>query len=107
MLRRLLIEVASVVKIVPGLVIFRRADPDIEVGVNPGAGRQRMQHIDVTVPRNGLGNSKRFDGMIILQSIVEAPQEFASGLGVVLPSVFTVKNDGHDSILSARHKYLR
>src|SRR6266496_2654756 len=107
MLRRLLVEVASVVKIVPGLVIFRRSNPDVEVGMNPGAGRQRMEDVDVTVPRNGLGNGKRFDGMIILQSIVEAPQEFAPGLGVVLPSVFTVKNDGHDSILSTRHKYLR
>src|SRR5438874_6962240 len=107
MLRRLLVEVASMVKIVPGLVVFRRADPDIEVGVNPGAGRQRMEDVDVAVPRNGLGKSKRFDRRIILQGIVEASQEFASGLGIVFPGVFTVQNDGYDSILTARYKRLR
>ena len=107
MLRHLLVEVAGMVKIVPGLVVFRRADPDIEVGVNPGAGCQRIQDIDIAMLRDSFRNCKRFDRGIVLQSIVEASQEFASGFGIVLPGVFTVQNYGYDSILTAGYKRLR
>src|SRR5437899_12097133 len=107
MLRRLLLEVVRMVKIVPGLVVFRRADPDVEIRVNPRAGYQRIQDIDIAMPRDRLRNRKRFDRGIILQGIVEASQEFASGFGIVFPGVFTVQNYGYDSILTARYKRLR
>ncbi len=37
------IKIAGVVEIVPGAVVFRRTDPDVEIGVNPRARNQRRQ----------------------------------------------------------------
>src|SRR5947207_13000793 len=85
-------------QVVPGLIVFRSADPRVEVGVKPGAWGQRMQQIDIAVARDCLRDRKRLDGGIVLQSFVEAPQKFASRLGVILPGVFAVQNDWDDSI---------
>ena len=65
------IEVARVVKIVPGAVVFRRTNPDVEVSVNPGARNQRLEPRKLLVALNGLGNRGGLDTILTLQGIIE------------------------------------
>src|SRR5690348_14745743 len=78
-------EITSLIEVIPRAIVFRSADPDIEVGVNPRTGSQRIQGVEVLVPRDGLRHRDRLNSLVILQQVVEAAQEFAPGFGIVLP----------------------
>ena len=39
--RILCVEVSRLVQVVPSTIVFGRADPDVEIGVDPGAGCER------------------------------------------------------------------
>src|SRR6266576_1082336 len=50
----MIVGFASLEEIVPGAVVFRSADPDIEVGRDPGAWGDRIQMVEVVLPRDRL-----------------------------------------------------
>ena len=39
--RSLGVEVTCIAEVIPGSIVLRSSDPNIEIGMNPGAGRQR------------------------------------------------------------------
>ena len=86
------------VEIVPGAVVFRSADPDVEVGVNPRARNQRLQPAKILVPRDGLGNRDGFHAGLALQRVVEAAQKFPPRLRVIFPGILAVENDRNHGI---------
>src|SRR6266851_4281025 len=93
--RCLSVKVAGVVKIVPGTIVFRRADPHVEIGVNPGAGNQRRELGEISVPGNSLGDGNRLDSRFTLQQIVETAQELTPRLCArVKTSSETLPSDG-------------
>src|SRR5215469_11330749 len=92
------VEVSCVVEIIPGLVVLRRADPYIEVRVDPGSGYEGAEHVEILVTLNGFRNGYCLDPRIILKCIVEAPQELSTRLRKVLPSILAIQNDRNDGI---------
>src|SRR2546428_10378918 len=54
--RVLRIELASVVEIIPGTIILWSANPNVEVGVDPGPRHNRLQLPKNLVPGNCFGN---------------------------------------------------
>src|SRR5438270_14092451 len=48
------VEVASLGKVIPGEVIFRGSDPNVEVGVDPRARHQRCQRSGIRGSRDRL-----------------------------------------------------
>src|SRR5271165_1496426 len=98
-MRVAVIVIARFSQQVPGAVVFRRPDPDIEVGVDPRPGYQPPQVTEVArlVARDGLADGHRLNLVVMLQGIVEAAQEFAPRLGVILPRIFAVENNRYNS----------
>ena len=101
------IEIAGVVEIVPGAIVFRSADPDVEVGVNPGARNQRLSWRKFWCRCNGFGDRDGLDSGLALQRIIEAAQKFPAGLRIVFPRIFAIENDGNDRIMSRIQNRLR
>src|SRR5689334_20302836 len=56
--RSFIVEIACGFEVVPGFVIFRSSDPNVEIGVDPGAGDDRTELGKVLV----LGDSFRDGG---------------------------------------------
>src|SRR4029434_9743293 len=93
-------------EIVPGAIVFGGADPDVEVGGDPGAGCDRVQVVDVVVASNGFGDGDGFESRRGLQGVVEAPQAVTARLGIIFPCVLAVENDGDDRIFATAEKRL-
>src|SRR5216683_8095082 len=69
---RLRVEVSRMVKIVPGAVVFRGANPDVEIGMDPRPWDQRLERGKMLLPLNGLGHRRCLHSSLALQRIVEA-----------------------------------
>src|SRR5271167_366796 len=78
-MRMAVIIIASFGQKVPGTVVFRGPDPDIEVGIDPRSRNHATQlpKVAFLVPGDGLADSDRLDLRVALQPIVKASQEFA------------------------------
>src|SRR6266576_6248127 len=87
----MMVGFASLEEIVPGAVVFRSADPDIEVGRDPGARGDRIQTVEVVMPRDRFRDGYGFYPWSVLQRVVETAQEFAARLGIVFPGVFAIE----------------
>src|SRR5207237_4057046 len=57
----LAVEVAGMIEVVPRAIVFGSADPDIEIGIDPGTGHKGLQLWLVTMPRDGDRKSTRLD----------------------------------------------
>jgi hypothetical protein len=88
---------AGVAEVLPGAVVFLGADPDIEVGVDPGAGE------DAVEGAGGVAGDAFADGDGLHAGVggdagVELAEEFAAAFGEVLPGVFAVEDDGDEGV---------
>src|SRR5580692_1280613 len=101
------IEVAGVVEIIPRAVVLGSADPHVEVGIDPGAGKQRGELAEVTMTGNRLGYRDRFDPRFALQSVIEAAKEFAARSRVIFPGIFAIQNDRYNGVSSLTDNRLR
>src|SRR6266850_1414055 len=57
---------AGVEKIIPGAIVFGSTDPDIEVGRDPGTGRDRIQAVEVAMARDRFGDGDGFHSGAVL-----------------------------------------
>src|SRR5215472_2373851 len=87
-------------QMVPGKIVFLRADPHIEVGVDPGAGNNRLKFFRGLASLQGFRNGQGLEDLVILYAIVEAAEKFASGARVILPGMLTIQNDGYKRVSS-------
>ena len=108
-MRVAVVVVARLGQQVPRPVVLGSANPHVEVGVDPRAGHQALQSAEVLgiVPLDGFADGDGLDLRIALQPIVEAAQEFASRLRVVLPRILAVEDDRHDRIAPCIQNRLR
>src|SRR5260370_41504843 len=54
--RSLGVEIAGVVKIIPGAIVLRRTDPYIEICVDPRPWNQRSHRVEISMPLDCLRN---------------------------------------------------
>ena len=79
-LRMAVVIIAGFGEQVPGAIIFGRANPDVEVGIDPRTRDQPLQGLEVIgfVEGDGFADGDRFHFRVMLQGIVEAAQKFAA-----------------------------
>jgi len=94
------IEIAGIEEVVPGTVVFGSADPNVEIGMNPGAGNQRGKLAEVLVPLDSLRNCNCFEARLSLQRLVETAQKFPSRMRIIFPGIFAIQNDRNHSLMS-------
>ncbi len=81
----------------PGLVVFLGADPDIEVGVDPGAREdvvQRLRRHQAERLAGGDGAKSR----VVADALVEFAEERAAVEVIVFPRILAVEDDGHEGV---------
>src|SRR5438477_10670598 len=101
------IEVASMVEIVPGFVVLGRANPHIEICMDPRTRSQRIERAEISMALDSFGHSYSFHRGIILQRIIKSPQKFAAGFRIVFPGVLAIENDCNHGILPRGEDWLR
>src|SRR5258708_31500538 len=100
--RILVVKLAGMMKVIPGPVVLRSTDPHVEVGVNPRSRNKRWKAPEIPMVRDRFRDADGLDALIVLESIVEAPQKLASRLWVILPCILPVDNHRDDSITYLR-----
>src|SRR6202166_1633428 len=105
--RRLLIEIASVIEIVPSLVILGRPDPNVKVGIDPRARNQRLEMTGSFVTCDRFRNCHSFNPRIILQSVIESSQKLSSGVRIIFPGIFAIENNWNRGVLPFSNNGLR
>ena len=100
--RILVVELAGMMKVIPGTVVLRSADPHVEVGINPRSRNKRWKAPEIPMACDRFRDADGLNALIVLQSIVEATQKLASRLWVILPSILAVENHRDHSITSLR-----
>ena len=81
----------------PGEVVFLMADPDVEVGVDPGTGVDAGDFVGGDA-LEGFGDGDGGEGGILGDEAVEFFEEGAAAVVVVLPGVFAIEDDGDEGI---------
>ena len=100
-----IIVLARLRKQVPGLIVFGRANPYIEVRVDPRTGNETRQRAEVFVTRDRLAHGDGLDRRIALETIVEATQKLTSRLRVVFPGIFAIENHRDNGVFaSVQHR---
>src|SRR2546427_11193739 len=79
------IELARMMEVVPGAIVFGSTDPDIEVSVDPRAGEKGCETRKILVAGNWLGGGNGFDEGRGLQGIVGAGEKKATRVLVIFP----------------------
>ena len=85
----------------PGLVVFLGTEPDVEVGVDPGAGSDVVERCR---GETGVG-FRHGDGLhlrIGLDTSVEGSKKGSPAAFVVFPGIFAVQDDGDHRVFTAR-----
>jgi len=95
----LLVGLAGVEEEIPGAVVLFGADPDIEVGVDPGTGMDAGEFGGGEAVE-GFGNGDGGEGGILGDALVEVAEEGASVAIEVFPGVFAVEDDGDEGVLA-------
>src|SRR6516225_6307236 len=85
------VKVARIGQQVPCPVIFLRADPDVEVGIDPGA-RHNVGERSRLYEVQGLAGSYTADFRVALEQIIELSEKRPAVLAIELPRVFTIEN---------------
>ena len=86
-------EVAGVRHQVPGFVVLLGANPDVEVGVDPGP-RRHMGEDAVGRQLERLRSSDGLEVRVPRHQAIKALQEFPAVARIVLPAVFAVEDHG-------------
>src|SRR5579875_460495 len=94
-------EVARVAQQIPGFVIFVRSDPDVKVGINPGAWHKAGQRVGRSCGQN-LRRRQRLNVGRRSKQTVESLQKFTTIAGIIFPGVFTIQDDSDHRGLVAR-----
>src|ERR1019366_7756043 len=81
----------------PGLVVFLGADPDIEVGVDPGAREDVVQRLG-RHQAEGFAGGEGAQPRVVANTLVEFAQEGAAVVVIVFPGVLAVQDDGHQGV---------
>src|SRR6185437_10299130 len=98
--RAMLIKVARIGKIIPRAIVFGSADPNVKVCVDPRTGNQRLELRIFLLPVQRLANAECLDLRIVLERIVDPPEELAAGARIELPGILAVKDDRNQCILA-------
>src|SRR5260370_1606622 len=69
--RILVVELAGMMKVIPGTVVLRSTDPHVEVGVNPRSRHNRWNAPEVPMARDRFRDADGLNALIVLESIVE------------------------------------
>ena len=80
---------------VPGHHVFARANPHVEIGVDPGRGENSVVARDFSGGRGGLARRQRLNIGIVVDSPVKLPQKFAAVAAEIFPRIFSVQNQGN------------
>ena len=83
----------------PGLIVLFGADPDVEIGIDPGSGEDTIDAHGLHQP-GGLGDGHGTHAGILGDTAVQLAQKFAAAFVVVLPGILAVQNNGHERIPS-------
>src|SRR6187399_1461736 len=86
---------------IPGAIVFFRANPDIEIRINPRSG-DNVTDGPSLIFRESLGNRERFQMRIVGDALVQLTQEWAALLPVPLPCILTIENDRHQHVAELR-----
>src|SRR4029077_20933433 len=68
------------------------ANPDIEIGVDPGTGGDSLNRGDLVRVAQGFTDGERAYIRIAGNSSVKLAQKFAAVAGVILPGIFAIEN---------------
>src|SRR5260370_31628371 len=80
---------------VPGGIVLFVADPDREIVVNPAAGKQRWQRVARRMLVEILADLQRMNIAGPRAALIECAQKTYSAPWIMLPAVFTIKNDSN------------
>src|ERR1700738_1265887 len=70
--RILAVELAGMMKVIPGTVVLRSADPHVEVGINPRSRNKRWKAPEIPMARDGFGDADGLHAPVVVHSLVEA-----------------------------------
>src|SRR2546421_953980 len=87
-------------KIIPGKIIFRCANPDIEVGIDPRTRDDGSQLLRGRLAPNGLRDGQALKSAVMQDAIIEPPQKFSSGFWIRLPGILSIQDDWHHCVSS-------
>ena len=87
-------------QIFPCSVIFLRADPDVEVRVDPGTGEDVIDLVRLHFRERFRHGQCAYPG-IVGNAAIELAQKRAAIFFVVFPGVFAIQDDGHQRIPAA------
>src|SRR5256885_17229488 len=73
--RSFVVEIARCLQEVPSFVVFGSADPDVEVGVDPGTGHYGPKLGKILVPGNSFRDGGGFHLRVLRNAVVQAAQE--------------------------------
>ncbi len=82
---------------IPGVVLVGAAYPGREAAIHPAAGNQVGEGI-LAHPVACFGKGGALNDLTVAYGLVQRVQEVVSVVGVILPGVFTVENDGNHMI---------
>ena len=74
----------------PRLMIFRMADPDLEIRVCPGSRRKPIEVLRRKAVQC-LGQGHGFQRGILLDTFEQPPQEIAAAIRIVVPGIFPIE----------------
>ena len=83
--------------------VFRVADPDVEIGVDPGCRENPAVVGSVFCGGNRFAGGERAKIRIARYSLVEFAQKFATVARVIFPRIFAIEENGNRERVGALH----
>src|SRR5580692_2930116 len=90
---------------IPGSNIFSMTNPDIEVGVNPGSGKNSAGRGDSARRGNGFAGGECAEVIVVRDATVEFAKELAAIARVIFPGIFAVKKKADGKRILALHGF--
>ena len=81
----------------PRLVVFLGPDPDVEIGVDPGSGKDAIHRLRRQQPQ-GLAHGHRAHLPVLRDPAVQFAQKRPPVTVVIFPCIFAIEDDGHQRI---------
>src|SRR5262249_27210246 len=85
------IILTRVTQIIPGAIVLRRSNPDVEVRIDPGTRCQRAESAEILVVGDRFGNRHCLESWLSLEGIIKAAQKLAPRLWVVFPRILAIE----------------